>query len=125
MTFAGCGVGGQMRGGPAANQTRGRAQGGGLGGVNYPNPFFDIAHTYLPTVKELFKYCRYYFLTSPLINATVFKLSEYPITDLIIDHEDDSVKKRWRGTSTTIFSSALFRWRWVLITTRTVTPSLA
>jgi hypothetical protein len=67
-----------------------------MGAVNYPNPFFDIAHTYLPTtVKELFKYCRYYFLTNPLINATVFKLSEYPVTDIIIDHENGEVKKRW------------------------------
>jgi hypothetical protein len=64
--------------------------------VNYPSPFFDVAHTYLPTtVKQLFQYCRYYFLTNPLINATVFKLSEYPITDIIIDHEDPVVKRRW------------------------------
>jgi hypothetical protein len=67
-----------------------------LNGVNYPNPFFDIAHTYLPTtVKELFKYCRYYFLTNPLINATVFKLAEYPITDIIVDHDSGEVKRRW------------------------------
>ncbi len=76
--------------------TRGRVNGQAVQGVNYPSPFFDIAHTYLPTtVKQLFRFCRYYFLTNPLINATVFKLSEYPITDIIIDHEDPQVKKRW------------------------------
>lgn len=76
--------------------TRGRIQGSLVNGVNYPNPFFDIAHTYLPTtVKELFKYCRYYFLTNPLINATCFKLSEYPITDIIIEHENGENKKKW------------------------------
>jgi hypothetical protein len=76
--------------------TRGRIQGSLTNGVNYPNPFFDIAHTYLPTtVKELFKYCRYYFLTNPLINATCFKLAEYPITDIIVDHESGEVKKRY------------------------------
>jgi len=76
--------------------TRGRIQGSFVNGVNYPNPFFDVAHTYLPTtVKEMFKYCRYYTLTNPLINATIFKLSEYPITDLIIDHENRDVKRRW------------------------------
>jgi hypothetical protein len=40
--------------------TRGRIQGGlTTHGINYPHPFFDIAHTYYPTtVKQLFKWCR-------------------------------------------------------------------
>lgn len=85
---------GPQRGAPA--QTRGRIQGSSNGGVSYPNPFFDVGHTYLPTtVKELFKHCRYYFLTNSLINATVFKFSEYPVTDLIIDHASSAVKNRW------------------------------
>jgi hypothetical protein len=76
--------------------TRGRIQGGNVQGVNYPSPFFDVAHTYLPTtVKQLFKFCRYYFLTNPLINAIICKLSEYPVTDIIIDHEDPEVVRRW------------------------------
>jgi hypothetical protein len=76
--------------------TRGRIQNGVTQGVNYPSPFFDVAHTYLPvTVKQLFRWCRYYFLTNPLINATVFKLSEYPITDLVVDHPQAKVKSRW------------------------------
>lgn len=79
-----------------SGQTRGRIQGSPSQGVNYPSPFFDVAHTYLPvTVKQLFTWCRYYFLTSPLINATVFKMAEYPITDLIIEHEDARVRRRW------------------------------
>jgi len=91
---------GGMATGPASGlrfaTTRGRINGSNIQGVNYPSPFFDIAHTYLPvTVKQLFKWCRYYFLTNPLINATVFKLSEYPVTDIIIDHDDPEIKKRW------------------------------
>jgi len=67
-------------------------------GVNYPSPFFDIAHTYLPnTIKHLLKWCRYYFLVNPLINATVFKLSEYPVTDVLIDHANEEVKSQWSG----------------------------
>jgi len=99
MSFVGFGAGGAT--GPASGlrfaQTRGRIQGGApMQGVNYPSPFFDVAHTYLPvTVKQLFKWCRYYFLTNPLINATVFKLSEYPITDVIVEHEDSKVQRRW------------------------------
>lgn len=79
------------------SMTRGRIQGGAGAGVNYPSPFFDVAHTYLPTtIKHLFKFCRYYFFTNPLVNATVFKLSEYPITDIIVDHDDPGVRKKWR-----------------------------
>jgi len=94
-------IGGGFAAGPAssmrfAGQTRGRINGSYTQGVNYPSPFFDVAHTWLPvTIKQLFKWCRYYFLTNPLINATVFKLSEYPVTDLIIDHENPEVVKMW------------------------------
>jgi hypothetical protein len=98
MSFIGGGLG--INSGPGGalrfSQTRGRIQNSIAQGVNYPSPFFDIAHTYLPvTVKQMFRWCRYYFLTNPLINATVFKLSEYPITDIVIDHEDPEVVKRW------------------------------
>lgn len=76
--------------------TRGRISGSPIQGVNYPSPFFDVAHTWLPTtVKQMFRWCRYYFLTNPLINATVFKLSEYPVTDIIVEHEDPEVVKQW------------------------------
>ena len=88
---------GMGSGGLRFNQTRGRMGNGAAQGVNYPSPFFDIAHTYLPTtIKSMFRWCRYYFLTNPTINATVFKLSEYPITDIIIDHPDKRVAERWK-----------------------------
>lgn len=97
MSFMGSmGVGSGPASGLRFATTRGRIQGSPVQGVNYPSPFFDVAHTYLPvTVKQLFKWCRYYFLTNPLINATVFKLSEYPVTDIIIDHESTEVKRIW------------------------------
>lgn len=98
MSF-GLGVGGAGTGTSRVSNTRGRTQGGSpTQGVNYPSPFFDVAHTYLPvTVKQLFRWCRYYFLTNPLINATVFKLSEYPITDLVVEHPIPEVKARWES----------------------------
>lgn len=80
----------------AGGQTRGRIGGGHIQGVNYPSPYFDVAHTYLPTtVKQLFRFCRYYTLTNPIINAIVMKMSEYPVTDVVIDHEDPEVVRRW------------------------------
>ena len=68
----------------------------GRGGVPYPNPFFDGAHTYLPgTMKKLFKWCRYYFLTNPLINAVCYKMASYPITDLVFTSEHKAVEDKY------------------------------
>ena len=95
MSFVGMGLG-QSSTGLRFASTRGRIQGGAMAGVNYPSPFFDIAHTYLPTtIKQMFRWCRYYFLTNPVINSVVCKLSEYPVTDIIIDHNSVPVKKQW------------------------------
>lgn len=65
--------------------------------VPYPSPFFDIAHTYLPyTIKGLFRYCRYYFLTNPLIFAVASKMSEYPVTDLVYQSEEEELRRRYQ-----------------------------
>jgi ribonucleoside-diphosphate reductase alpha chain len=79
------------------SRARGRIQGGQGQGINYPSPFFDIAHTYLPTtVKQMFRWCRYYFFVHPLINAVVFKMSQYPITDLVYFSKDPQLKAMWK-----------------------------
>src|SRR5689334_22226679 len=73
----------------------GKQEGGG-GALRYPSPFFDIGHTYLPTsIKQMFRWCRYYFLTNPLINAVTYKMAEYPITDIIFDEEDSELRDHW------------------------------
>lgn len=77
------------------SRTQGRIRGTGWG-MSYPSPFFDVAHTYLPdTVKQMFRWCRYYTLTNPLIAAVVYKMSEYPVTDIVIDSDNDGTKKLW------------------------------
>lgn len=79
------------------SRTRGRL-GTSEHGLQYPSPFFDIAHTYLPaTVKQMFRWCRYYFMVNPLINAVVFKMAEYPITDIIFDSENEHLKALWQA----------------------------
>lgn len=88
------GASGALRFAPA----RGRTGGSSDYGMQYPSPFFDIGHTYLPsTVKQMFRWCRYYFLVNPLINAVVFKMSEYPITDILFDTERLKLKEKWQG----------------------------
>jgi len=79
----------------ARNQGR-SISGEALGAIRYPSPFFDIAHTYLPTsFKTMLRWCRYYFLTNPLINAVCYKMSEYPVTDLVFDSENEYLNERW------------------------------
>jgi hypothetical protein len=43
----------------------------------------------------MLRWCRYYFLTNPLINAVCYKMAEYPVTDLIFDAENDQDNERW------------------------------
>lgn len=76
---------------------RGRtADGTSRSGVRYPSPFFDIGHTYLPpSQKALMRWCRYYYLVNPLINATITKMAEYPVTEIVIDETNIKVKEKW------------------------------
>lgn len=62
----------------------------------YPNQFFDLSQQYMPpTVKELFKWCTFYYYNSSLIGPAVRKMSRYPITDLIVEDSRDSVREMW------------------------------
>ena len=64
--------------------------------MRYPSPFFDIGQTYLPpSMKALFRWCRYYYLINPLINSAIHKMAEYPITEIIIDESDATKKRLW------------------------------
>jgi hypothetical protein len=65
-------------------------------GVRYPSPFFDISQTWLPSsMKALLQWCRYYYLTNPLINAVVHKMSEFPITEIVVEADNEPLRKRW------------------------------
>ncbi len=89
-------AGSTMRFDTAHSRTEGGLQHGSL---RYPSPFFDIGHTYLPTsISQMFKWCRYYFLTSPLINAVTYKMAEYPITQIVVDEKDSELRDWWEDT---------------------------
>lgn len=64
--------------------------------MRYPSPFFDIGHTYLPTsVKQMFRWCRYYFMVNPLINAVCYKMAEYPVTQILVKEADSILREKW------------------------------
>jgi hypothetical protein len=69
---------------------------GDMRGQRYPNQFFDLSQQYMPpTIKELFRWCTFYYYNSPLIGAAMKKVSRYPITDLILEDEHESVRDLW------------------------------
>ena len=62
----------------------------------YPHPFFDQGQAYLPTsVKNLFHWCRYYYLTNPAVNSAITKMAEYPVTDLTFKTDDDVLRQKY------------------------------
>jgi len=66
-------------------------------GTIYPSPFFDIAQTYMPpTVKELFRWCQYFFYKDPMFGSVVTKIAEYPVTDFIYNAELKHVRDGWK-----------------------------
>jgi len=76
-------------------RTRGRMQGGSYG-IAYPHPFFDVASTYTPqNMQSLFRWLRTYFLLNGFLNTVVYKLAEYPITDLIFTHKSEETSRKW------------------------------
>ena len=66
-------------------------------GTVYPSPFFDIAQTYMPpTVKELFRWCQYFFYKDPMIGAVVTKIAEYPVTNFVYNADQKHVRDGWK-----------------------------
>lgn len=62
----------------------------------YPHPFFDQGQAYLPTsVKNMFHWCRYYFLTNPAVNAAVSKMAEYPVTPVTFKTDSEVLRKKY------------------------------
>jgi len=80
-----------------------------LGAIRYPSPFFDIAHTYLPSsFKTMLRWCRYYYLTNPLVNAVCTKMAEYSVTDLIFDSENEPLRRQWEYCFSTVLNYKKF-----------------
>lgn len=61
----------------------------GRGRGSYANPHSTIAARDIPTnIKQVMRLCRFYYHTDSLLRAIVDKMSEYPITQLLLDDPD-------------------------------------
>lgn len=80
----------------AASGSNGRA----FNAPKYPHPFFDQGQAYLPTsVKNLFHWCRFYYLTNPAVNAAITKMAEYPVTPIIFKTDSEDLRKKYTKIS--------------------------
>ena len=69
----------------------------------YPSPFFDVGQTYMPdSIPEMFRWCEYYQLTNPLVATVTSRLAAYPITDIVIQDDNEGTASGWRGLFTSI-----------------------
>ena len=67
----------------------------GRGGF-YPDNVFSLSNFYGPSnIKTIFKWCRELVLSDAAISGAIHKLAEAPITDLIVEHDEAVIQKRW------------------------------
>lgn len=63
--------------------------------ISYPNKYLELGSTYWPkNIKELIKLCRKFYYDSPILRNIVNKISEYPISDLIMKVSENSDKEQ-------------------------------
>jgi len=61
--------------------------------LQYDNPFLDMTSTYLPTsLKKIFKLIGSFLFGDSLINTIITRMSEYPITKLVYEDWETSIK---------------------------------
>lgn len=72
-----------------------RRTSGSLKSLNtYPSQFFDISSQYMPpSVKEMFRWCLYLYMTHSEIAPVINKKCAYVITDLIYESSDPEKNK--------------------------------
>lgn len=63
----------------------------------YPSPFFDVAKQFMPNnIKEMLRWCRFYFYTHHVVYRVITTLAEYPITDIVIEAPDEKLKEKYQ-----------------------------
>ena len=97
---------------PPVTQMRG-GRAGYMGG--YPNSWFDLSSTYIPTtMKEMFRWCRYLYSSHSEIAPIIRKKCAYVITKLIYDTEREKSKSLWRELLETTLKIREFEYKLAL-----------
>ena len=65
--------------------------------IQHPNPLFDYLTTFVPRkLKTLFQYCEYLYYNSPQIFAALNKFAVYPVTDVVFETDNPTLRKKYR-----------------------------
>lgn len=80
---------GNAGGGPTATQRFTRQA------LQYDNPFLDMTSTFIPArYKDVLRILAAFVLNNGLVNQTILRMSEYPITDLLYGDDNDTSLKQ-------------------------------
>jgi len=64
----------------------------------YPHPYFDPSNWYMPTtMKEMFRWCLFLYLTNSTIGPVIRKKASYILTDLVYSTTSERVKSVWKS----------------------------
>lgn len=75
--------------------------GGARGRGSHPNPMFDFITGFAPRkLKDLFRWVEYLYYNSAHIFAALKKFAEYPVTNVIIESNDESLTNNWERVLT-------------------------
>lgn len=81
---------------PAPNYRR-------LGLDIYPHPYFDPSNWYTPTtVKEMFRWCLFLYITNSTIGPVIRKKASYIVTDLIYSTTSERTRSVWKDLLETV-----------------------
>jgi len=70
--------------------------GGSRGRGSHPNPMFDFITGFAPRkLKDLFRWVEYLYYNSAHIFAALKKFAEYPVTEVILESNDESLTNNW------------------------------
>ena len=83
------------------HNTGGGLNSGGTGNSRtlntYPHPYFDLSNQDVPrTVKELFRWCLFLYMSHSEIAPLINKKCSYVTTELVYNTESDKDKKAWQ-----------------------------
>lgn len=68
------------------------------GGGQQTNPWFTVANQFIPrNLHDVIRWARYITIQSPTTSEVIRKLATYPITDFIIDTEQEGTKERYEN----------------------------
>jgi len=63
----------------------------------YPDLFYDLTSFVIPRdIKKLLKWCRYFYNTNPIVSGAIYKMAEYPLTEIYFKNVSETYAKQYK-----------------------------